>query len=297
MRASIAATLSTFARSSVSSASHQQLLEHRRRHEPIARVDGDRLAHAEHRGVGHAGTRCGRTHGAQLGGVEHVVHRDAALLPAHVERVVRVLLRGHRPLHQRGDHLVVHRDAATAPRRPRRPSRSRRRTGRACRAPPRPRSQLAVVAARRAPRPSPRRCASSHSFSASGALPSRSASARVVEEQRLVRERGRLGSTGGPEVAQPTRGARYPAANVVFSAQADNPADVKLVPGNDPSMSTDPLTNSLGVGRSSTTTWRWRSPSPPTCCRSQDEAAPTVLSLRRRTRPGRRSCKSFVTKA
>ena len=42
------------------------------------------------------------------------------------------------------------------------------------------------------------------------------------------------------------RGVLYPAANVVFSAQADNPADVKLVPGNDPSMSTDPLTSSFG---------------------------------------------------
>ena len=39
------------------------------------------------------------------------------------------------------------------------------------------------------------------------------------------------------------RGAFYPAANVVFSAQADNPGDVKFVPGQDPSMSTDPLTS------------------------------------------------------
>jgi hypothetical protein len=42
------------------------------------------------------------------------------------------------------------------------------------------------------------------------------------------------------------RGVLYPAANVVFSAQADNPADVKPVPGNDPSMSTDPLTSTFG---------------------------------------------------
>jgi hypothetical protein len=42
------------------------------------------------------------------------------------------------------------------------------------------------------------------------------------------------------------RGAFYPAANVVFSAQADNPGDVKFVPGQDPSMSTDPLTSTYG---------------------------------------------------
>ena len=34
--------------------------------------------------------------------------------------------------------------------------------------------------------------------------------------------------------------------NVVFSAQADNPGDVKFVPGHDPSMSTDPLTSTFG---------------------------------------------------
>ena len=42
------------------------------------------------------------------------------------------------------------------------------------------------------------------------------------------------------------RGVLYPAANVVFSAQADNPAEVKFVPGHDPNMSTDPLTSSFG---------------------------------------------------
>jgi hypothetical protein len=42
------------------------------------------------------------------------------------------------------------------------------------------------------------------------------------------------------------RGALYPAANVVFSAQADNPGDVKPVPGQDPSMATDPLTSTFG---------------------------------------------------
>src|SRR5678816_1978355 len=42
------------------------------------------------------------------------------------------------------------------------------------------------------------------------------------------------------------RGTLYPAANVVFSAQADNPGDVKPVPGQDPSMATDPLTSTFG---------------------------------------------------
>jgi hypothetical protein len=42
------------------------------------------------------------------------------------------------------------------------------------------------------------------------------------------------------------RGVFYPAANVVFSAQADNPADIKFIPGHDPNMSTDPLTSSFG---------------------------------------------------
>ena len=42
------------------------------------------------------------------------------------------------------------------------------------------------------------------------------------------------------------RGVLYPAANVVFSAQADDPGDVKFVPGHDPAMSTDPLTSTFG---------------------------------------------------
>jgi hypothetical protein len=48
------------------------------------------------------------------------------------------------------------------------------------------------------------------------------------------------------DLNQLMRGVLYPAANVVFSAQADNPADVKLIPGQDPSMSTDPLTSTFG---------------------------------------------------
>jgi hypothetical protein len=42
------------------------------------------------------------------------------------------------------------------------------------------------------------------------------------------------------------RGVVYPASNVVFFAQSDNPADVKPVPGQDPSMATDPLTSTFG---------------------------------------------------
>ena len=42
------------------------------------------------------------------------------------------------------------------------------------------------------------------------------------------------------------RGVLYPAANVVFFAQDDNPGDVKPNTGQDPSMSTDPLTSTFG---------------------------------------------------
>src|SRR5262245_62074550 len=42
------------------------------------------------------------------------------------------------------------------------------------------------------------------------------------------------------------RGVLYPAANVVFFARADDPATVKPIPGNDPSMATDPLTSTFG---------------------------------------------------
>ena len=40
------------------------------------------------------------------------------------------------------------------------------------------------------------------------------------------------------------RGVLYPAANVVFFAQADNPSEVKPAP--DPSMATDPLMSTFG---------------------------------------------------
>jgi hypothetical protein len=48
------------------------------------------------------------------------------------------------------------------------------------------------------------------------------------------------------DLNQLMRGVLYPAANVVFSAQADNPGEIKFIPGHDPNMSTDPLTSSFG---------------------------------------------------
>jgi hypothetical protein len=58
-------------------------------------------------------------------------------------------------------------------------------------------------------------------------------------------------STNAPQqvhanLNQLMRGVLYPAANVVFSAQADNPGEIKFIPGHDPNMSTDPLTSSFG---------------------------------------------------
>lgn len=45
-------------------------------------------------------------------------------------------------------------------------------------------------------------------------------------------------------LAQVMRGILFPNSNVIFVAQSNNPADVK--PAADPSMSTDPLTNTYG---------------------------------------------------
>jgi len=42
------------------------------------------------------------------------------------------------------------------------------------------------------------------------------------------------------------RGVFYPPSNVVFSAQIDNPGDLKFVPGKDPSLATDPLLSTFG---------------------------------------------------
>ena len=48
------------------------------------------------------------------------------------------------------------------------------------------------------------------------------------------------------DLNQLMRGVLYPAANVVFFAQAENPGDVKPISGNDPSMATDPLMSTFG---------------------------------------------------
>lgn len=48
------------------------------------------------------------------------------------------------------------------------------------------------------------------------------------------------------DMNQLMRGVLYPAANVVFASQGDNPGEVKFVPGLDPNMSTDPLTSTFG---------------------------------------------------
>jgi hypothetical protein len=48
------------------------------------------------------------------------------------------------------------------------------------------------------------------------------------------------------DLNQLMRGILYPASNVIFSAQIDNPGDVKFVPGKDPSMATDPLVSTFG---------------------------------------------------
>ena len=64
----------------------------------------------------------------------------------------------------------------------------------------------------------------------------------------------------GPEPAKPAtpvmqvqsnlnqlmRGVVYPASNVVFASQNDNPADAKPIPGQDPSLATDPLLSTFG---------------------------------------------------
>jgi len=48
------------------------------------------------------------------------------------------------------------------------------------------------------------------------------------------------------DLLQLMRGIFYPASNVVFAPQNDNPADLKIAPGNDPSMATDPLVSTFG---------------------------------------------------
>lgn len=61
----------------------------------------------------------------------------------------------------------------------------------------------------------------------------------------LVSQTG-AAQTGRADLNQLMRGVLYPAANVVFFAQADDPAAVKLAPGQDPAMATDPLGSTFG---------------------------------------------------
>jgi len=42
------------------------------------------------------------------------------------------------------------------------------------------------------------------------------------------------------------RGILYPASNVIFAAQNDNPAELKPTPGKDPALATDPLLSTYG---------------------------------------------------
>jgi hypothetical protein len=48
------------------------------------------------------------------------------------------------------------------------------------------------------------------------------------------------------DLNQLMRGVLYPASNVVFSAQTDDPAEVKPAPGQDPSMARDPMASTFG---------------------------------------------------
>ena len=48
------------------------------------------------------------------------------------------------------------------------------------------------------------------------------------------------------DLLQLMRGILYPAANVVFKAQNEDPAGLKFKPGEDPSLATDPLVSTFG---------------------------------------------------
>ena len=77
---------------------------------------------------------------------------------------------------------------------------------------------------------------------APAALPTAAAQAPVGQPQAAP-------TNAAPQIHadmnQLMRGVLYPAANVVFYPQADDPAK-KALPGVDPSMSTDPLTGTFG---------------------------------------------------
>lgn len=48
------------------------------------------------------------------------------------------------------------------------------------------------------------------------------------------------------DLRQLMRGILFPASNVIFAAQSDNPADVKPPKGQDPALATDPLASTYG---------------------------------------------------
>ena len=45
---------------------------------------------------------------------------------------------------------------------------------------------------------------------------------------------------------QMMRGMLYPAANIIFTSQTDDPAEAKLPPGKDPTLATDPMISVFG---------------------------------------------------
>jgi hypothetical protein len=70
----------------------------------------------------------------------------------------------------------------------------------------------------------------------------------VVRAKAQSPERGTAVTTPAPRMpanlAQLMKGTLYPASNVMFAAQADNPADVPWA--KDPNMATDPLASAYG---------------------------------------------------
>ena len=69
----------------------------------------------------------------------------------------------------------------------------------------------------------------------------------VVRTQAQSPERGAAAATPAPRpanLAQLMKGTLYPASNIMFAAQVDNPAEVPWA--KDPNMATDPLASAYG---------------------------------------------------
>jgi hypothetical protein len=64
--------------------------------------------------------------------------------------------------------------------------------------------------------------------------------------QTASRQAGATAMQADANLNQLMQGVLYPPANVVFSAQTDDPGGAKPVPGTDPSMATDPLLSTFG---------------------------------------------------